>query len=85
MKHLLIFIVACAGACGGKTDKASDKASKVELVAECVQYQAALDSCFHRDSGFASQPAMIPRTEADRRRLQQVCSENLARLKTACP
>ncbi len=84
---MLLFL--CLAACGGKTgDKpgvgVGAVAVPVETVPECVQYQTAFDACFHRDSGFATQPAMIPTTPADRDRIGAICSENLARLKTAC-
>lgn len=76
----MLLMVACATACGSNAQKTGED----NRVAECVQYQSAFDACFHRDSGFASQPAMIPKTGADRSRLRQICSENLQRLKTAC-
>lgn len=73
-----VFLLAILlSGCGSKHDRP-------DPVPECVQYQAALDACFHRDSGFATQPAMIPTTRADRAHLQQVCSENLQRIRTAC-
>jgi hypothetical protein len=53
-------------------------------VAECRQYEAALDACFHRDSGFAERPEMIPKTKDDRERIRNVCSANLARIRAAC-
>jgi hypothetical protein len=53
-------------------------------VAECTQYQAALESCFHRPNDFASQASLVPRTEADRERIRQVCSANLERIRIAC-
>ena len=54
-------------------------------VPECQAYEATLSSCFHRPpSGFATQASLIPKTKADRERIAQTCSANLARLKTAC-
>ena len=52
--------------------------------AECQQYEAALDRCFHRDSGFASQPALVPSSDADRVRIGKTCAENLERLPASC-
>jgi hypothetical protein len=72
---LVLLTLACA--CGGK-------GSSGEAVPECKQYEAALDSCFHRDSGFAERPEMIPKTDADRKRIAELCTVNLARIKVAC-
>jgi hypothetical protein len=57
---------------------------KPEPVRECSQYEAALDACFHRDSGFASQPSVLPKDDADRERIRSLCIENLERLPAAC-
>lgn len=80
MKCLALILACTIITCGSKAQKPNEG----ERVAECVQYQSAFDACFHRDSGFASQPAMIPKTDGDRLRLRQVCSENLERLKASC-
>jgi hypothetical protein len=58
---------------------------KPEPVAECKEYEATLLQCFHRKTGFASQASLIPKTRADRERIRQMCAENLARMKPACP
>ena len=83
---LLTFLVGVT-ACSGKTsDKgtADRTPSGVKAIPECVEYQSALERCFHRETGFATQPSMLPKNDEDRKRLQQMCSENLARLTTAC-
>jgi hypothetical protein len=72
---LLLLSVGCGGGKGSNNG---------EPVAECRQYEAALDACYHRDSGFAEQPAMIPKTDADRKRIAELCTVNLARIKVAC-
>jgi hypothetical protein len=72
---LVLLSLLCA--CGGKGVNG-------ETVPECRQYEAALDACYHRDSGFAEQPAMIPKTDADRKRIAELCTVNLARIKVAC-
>jgi len=54
------------------------------LVAECQQYQAKLESCFHRPVPFASQASLNPKTDEERARVRQMCSANLARLETSC-
>jgi hypothetical protein len=76
---LALFGLLCA--CGGK---GSSGETVGKVVAECKQYEAALDACYHSPSGFAEQPAMLAKTEADRVRLAQSCMINLERLKTAC-
>jgi hypothetical protein len=80
-KPILAFCLAAA--CSSNTGHV-DKTADVEPVAECVQYQAALESCFHRDSSLAHDPTMIPKTPEDRVRIQQICADNLARLGKAC-
>jgi hypothetical protein len=71
--------------CSGKLREApSSEPEKDEAIAECVQYETALKTCFHRDTGFASQEALIPKSESDRERLRILCTENLHRLGTGC-
>jgi hypothetical protein len=65
--------------CGGKHDP-----PQPEPVEECLQYEAAVRSCFHRDAAIASQAALLPATAADRQRIRAVCSENLQRIQKAC-
>jgi hypothetical protein len=72
-----LVLLTLAYACGGHKDNG-------EPVPECRQYEGALDACFHRDSGFAERPEMIPMTKADRERIRDLCSANLARIRTAC-
>ena len=77
--------VALIAACGGH--RASSEGSggvPIEPVAECREYEDALKTCFQRDTGFASQPDLLPKTDADRVRLGALCAENLQRLKRAC-
>jgi hypothetical protein len=69
---LIAFLCAC-----GRT-------GEHEPVPECVQYEAKMSACFHRDSGFASQPSLIPKTDADRDRIREICLTNLERLQVAC-
>ena len=71
-------------ACGGRTPSGDSGAAPPQPVAECVQYEGALKTCFHRDSAFASQPGLLPQTDADRDRIRAMCAENLRRLTTAC-
>ena len=53
-------------------------------IAACVSYESALKSCFHRDVAFANQQVLIPNNDADRERIAQLCSENLARIRETC-
>lgn len=78
-----VVLLACGGKTGDQPSAVKDTNS-VEPVAACVQYQSALDRCFHRETGFASDPTMLPKGPGDRERLERVCSENLARLTVAC-
>jgi hypothetical protein len=55
-----------------------------EPVEECRQYEALQASCFHRDTGFASNQALIPTSTEDRERIRQICKTNLQRLQAAC-
>jgi hypothetical protein len=75
--HTLVLLCLVCACGGGHKDNG-------EPVAECRQYEAALDSCYHRDSGFAEQPAVIPKTKQDRDRIRELCLANLARIKAAC-
>lgn len=83
MRRMFILALSILAACSGKS-AVPQKTDDVEPVAECVQYQTALENCFHRDSGLAHDPTLIPKTPADRARIQQVCADNLARIRTAC-
>jgi hypothetical protein len=74
---LVLLLLGLACACGGKGGSG-------DTVPECKQYEQALDACYHRDSGFAEQPSMIPKTDADRKRIAELCKVNLARIKVAC-
>lgn len=80
-KVFAVVLSTTALACG---DKAGQDKVPPEPVAECQQYEAAMDRCFHRESKFASQSSMIPKTEADRARIKQTCLDNLQRIQTAC-
>jgi hypothetical protein len=53
-------------------------------VAECVAYQNLIGSCFHRALAIADDPSLIPKTRADRDRIQRVCADNLTRLRREC-
>jgi hypothetical protein len=63
---------------------ACSSSSKGKPIAECVEYQGALEKCFQRPAGLAQQEALVPKTDADRERLRDVCKQNLERLRTAC-
>lgn len=71
---------AVGPACSGRGSHAAEKKAPVE----CQQYEAALDRCFQRDSGFASQPSVIPSSDAERIRIGKACAENLQRLPASC-
>jgi hypothetical protein len=58
--------------------------SEPEPVAQCLEYQSALESCFHRTSAVASQTALLAQNDDDRARIGAMCSENLSRLRTSC-
>jgi hypothetical protein len=71
-------LAALLAACGSHQDDRGP-------VAECTQYEARMSSCFHRPpGGFASQPSLLPKDQADRERIRGICAENLKRLETAC-
>jgi hypothetical protein len=76
----MTFAVAVTALCAA----CSSGSSQSQLVAECVDYQNALVSCFHRSSSVASQPALLAKNDDDRARIGAMCSENLARLRTSC-
>jgi hypothetical protein len=76
MTTVVVAAIGLTGCGGSKVDS--------EPVPECVQYETELASCFHRQTGAASQPSLIPKSKEDRDRIRQTCSENLARLRTAC-
>ncbi len=63
----------------------SSKAEVNKSPLECQQYESALDACFHRASGFTSQPSLIPSSDADRERIRQICLDNLQRIQASCP
>jgi hypothetical protein len=74
---LIIFPSGCGAR--GTTDSGAP-----EPVPECLQYESALGTCFHRDVGFALQPGLLAQTDADRRRIGAMCTQNLKRLRAAC-
>jgi hypothetical protein len=77
MKRAILLILAIGlGACGERI--------KPEPVAECQAYEAALTACFHRPSQFSRQASLLPETRSQRKRIAQLCSDNLKRLRTAC-
>jgi hypothetical protein len=79
-----LVVAVLAGACrlGGSNDPSPSPSS--EPVQECRQYEAALNSCFHRDASFATQPALLPTSHEERQRIKTLCGENLRRIRTAC-
>lgn len=79
----ILAFVASLGTTGCRMGRADD-ATPPEPVAECVQYEAKLNACFHRDASVASQPTLLARTDSDRERIGAMCSDNLKRLETAC-
>jgi hypothetical protein len=74
----LMFLVACD--CGSR--KASSDAP--EPIPECEEYGRALTACLHRDIGFATQAAALPKSDSERARIRTVCKENLRHLPTGC-
>lgn len=82
MSSVFLF-VAALGTSGCRMGRADD-AAPPKPVAECLQYEAKLNACFHRDASIASQPMLLAKTDADRDRIAAKCSENLKRLETAC-
>ena len=76
--------ISLVAACGGHKASSEDGGVAIEPVAECREYEDTLKTCFHRDTKFASQPGLLPKTDADRVRIGTLCSENVRRLKTAC-
>ena len=71
--------VALAASCGGKKPSPGP-----EPVAECVQYEAKLKACLHRDVPIASQAALLPKSDEERAQVKALCSENLKRIQVAC-
>jgi hypothetical protein len=53
-------------------------------VQECLDYERALEACFHRHVSIASQTALVPKSDDDRRRITDLCIENRQRLQAAC-
>lgn len=72
------FVCACRG---GPTSEAVTS----QPVEECKQYEAALRSCFHRNVSFAHQSFVLAKSDEDRKRIKEICSDNLRRIQTACP
>lgn len=80
---LLLFLVT-ASACRGCTLHHGETSSVPEPVPECEQYEATLNACHHRNLSIASDPSLLPKSDEDRARIKQFCSDNLARMRRAC-
>src|SRR5215472_7313412 len=76
---VVVFVCACRG-----RSHDDHESARIEPVEECKQYQALVASCLHRDIAFAEQEQLLPKTEADRAQIRQICTDNLGRLKRAC-
>jgi hypothetical protein len=70
--------------CSRSADSTVAESVPLGPIAECVQYEHLLASCFHRDAAFASQPGLIPKSRAAADHIRDLCRENLARLGPAC-
>lgn len=80
-KHaILALALALAVGCGTKDQTGGTP----EPVEECLRFESALNTCFHRDFAVASQEAYLPKSKADRARLQSLCADNLKRLTQTC-
>ena len=75
----VLAVLALACGCGGKRPS-----SDAEPVAECAQFETAMNACFGRHSSVARTPALLPKSDADRERIRAMCSENLERIRIAC-
>jgi hypothetical protein len=80
---LLALGLAFLPACGGRTS-ATSSAEAAAPIAECDNYQAALERCFHRQTAFAAQVAQMTGSAEARDRMRRVCAENLDQLTASC-
>ena len=53
-------------------------------VQECLDYERAVASCFHRDVSIASQESLVPKTRADQEEIRQLCNQSLKQIRHAC-
>jgi hypothetical protein len=53
-------------------------------IAECSEYEALLNSCFHRTTSFTSQPSIMALAKADPDRARDLCADNLKKIRAAC-
>src|SRR3954471_6219993 len=61
-----------AGACSGKGHGGAPNSEqeRIEPIEECQQYESMLANCFHRETTFANQEALFPKSKADRERIR---------------
>lgn len=72
----LLVATGCRGRAG--------RSDQGEPVAECQEYERALSACLHQDQPFATQPALLAKSDADRARIGALCTEKMIRLRAAC-
>jgi hypothetical protein len=70
--------------CGGKSESRNTGPVEMKPLEACLRYESVMNSCFHRNVSFAHQAELMPTSEADRERIETMCSDNLARVQTAC-
>ena len=78
----LIIAISAAALCSPLSGCGRESAKPIT---ECTEYEAAVKSCFGRESDFASQATLLPKTEGDRERIRQMCAANVERIRRACP
>lgn len=80
----IAFVATAALLIACRTGDASNSKDNVERVAECVDYETALDRCYNRHTAFASQPSVIPKSKEDLQRIRGLCSAALQQLRQVC-
>ena len=83
VRFACLLVVAFVSACHGCSSRHGE-ASAPEPVEECLQYEATLNACHHRNLSIANQPTLLRKSDEERDRIKQLCSENLQRIRTAC-
>jgi len=82
-RHVCLLGLVFLGACHGCVSN-HDEVSTPEPVVECKQYEATLNNCQHTNLSVANHPSLMPKSDEDRQRIKEFCSDNLKRIRVAC-
>jgi hypothetical protein len=85
--RMVVLLTIVGVGCDLTRNKPSDSDETVAApkpLTECVEYENAVASCYHRKISIADHPSLIPHNRADESRIRTLCRENLDRFRVAC-